>query len=109
MEIISKLSNLRVLYLNYTQITDSGLSHLSALSELRLLNLVGIRVTDSSIPTFLKFEKLTNLFLYQTLLTKEGILKFTDQRQEVEVDTGNYILKNLPTDTIVYKKISKNN
>ena len=108
MELISKLSNLRVLYLNYTQITDSGLSHLSPLSELRLLNLVGTRVTDSSIPAFLKFEKLTNLFLYQTLLTKEGINKFTDQRQEVEVDTGNYILKKLPTDTIVYKKISKN-
>lgn len=105
LEGISKLSNLRVLYLNYTRVSDSGLSHLSTLSELRLLNLAGTRVTDLAIPVFLKLEKLTNLFLYQTPLTKEGIEKFTAQRGEVELDTGNYILEKLPTDTIVYKKV----
>lgn len=106
LEGISKLSNLRVLYLNYTRVSDSGLSHLSALSELRLLNLAGTRATDLAIPVFLKLEKLTNLFLYQTQLSKEGIEKFTGQRGEVELDTGNYILEKLPTDTIVYKKVN---
>jgi uncharacterized membrane protein len=109
MERVAKLNNLRVLYLNYTKITDSGLSQLSALSELRMLNLVATQVTDSSVPAFLKFEKLSNLFLYQTSITQEGIEQFTGQRKEVEVDTGNYILKKLPGDTVVYKKVSKNN
>lgn len=104
MEAISKLTNLRVLYLNYTKVTDAGLSLLSSLTELRLLNLVGTTATDKSIPAFLKLEKLTNLFVYQSQLTSKGIGKFSGQRREVAVDTGNYILQELATDTIVYKK-----
>ena len=106
MEGISKLGNLRVLYLNNTHVTDAGISRLSALKELRWLSLVGTRVTDQSIPTFLKFQHLTNLFLYQTAVTQSGIRHVIEAHEDIKVDTGNYMLKKLPTDTIVYKKIS---
>lgn len=108
LHILSKLDNLRVLYLNYTGITDAGLSRLGSLKELRLLNLVGTRITDESIPTMLKFEKLTRLFLYQTQITKNGLDNILTERQGLQLDTGNYNLEKLPTDTIVYKKISQN-
>ncbi len=104
MDALSKLSNLRVLYLNNTKITDSGLAKLSNLSELRMLSLVGTKITDTSAPVFPNFKKLTNLFLYQTEITKEGIGKISTEMEEVKVDTGNYILEPLPTDTVVYKK-----
>jgi len=106
-EAISKLVNLRVLYLNNTAITDAGISQLLPLSELRWLSLVGTRVTDKSIPTFVGLKNLTNLFLYQTGLTEAGIQKLVAESAEVKIDTGNYTLKKLPTDTIVYKKISQ--
>jgi len=106
MEALANLSNLRVLYLNNTEITDAGISRLSALSTLRWLSLVGTRVSDQSIPTFLKLENLTNLFLYQTAVTQSGLLQLANEHAEVKIDTGNYRLKQLPTDTIVYKKVS---
>jgi uncharacterized membrane protein len=106
MDALSKLANLRVLYLNNTAITDSGLSQVIRLPELRLLSLVGTRITDASIPTFLQLKNLTSLFLFESSLTQEGIGRILEGLPEIKVDTGNYRLKELPTDTIVYKKIS---
>ncbi|MGC1243806.1 MAG: c-type cytochrome domain-containing protein [Chryseosolibacter sp.] len=108
MEGVSKLGNLRVLYLNNTPVTDAGVSRLSVLPELRWLSLVGTRVTDQSIPVFQKFRHLANLFLYQTGVTQGGIRQVIESHEDLKVDTGNYMLKKLPTDTIVYKKISLN-
>jgi uncharacterized membrane protein len=105
---LSGLDNLRVLYLNNTSVTDAGVLSISNLSELRLLNLVGTRITDNSIPALLKLKKLTNLFLYQTLVSKEGIQTVMDHSEEIRVDTGNYKLEKLPSDTIVFKKVAKN-
>jgi uncharacterized membrane protein len=109
MEELSKLTNLRVLYLNNTSVTDSGLSQLSPLSELRWLSLVGTQVTDKSVPAFLKLPKLTNLFLYETQVSKAGIRDLVSVNGQVVVDTGNYMLKQLPTDTVVHKRTYSTN
>lgn len=101
---LSRLPNLRVLYLNYTQTTDAGLASLSAIPELRILSVVGTKVSDQSVPVFLGFRKLTDLFVYQSQLTPEGIQKISSGNEGVKVDTGNYVLEPLPTDTVVYKR-----
>lgn len=102
MDAVSKLRNLRVLYLNNTQITDAGVAKLSALSGLRILSLVGTTVTDQSLPVLAGFKELTNVFLYQTGVSQEGIEKLTGGNEDLQVDTGNYVLQALPTDTIVF-------
>ncbi|MEX1239398.1 MAG: c-type cytochrome domain-containing protein, partial [Cyclobacteriaceae bacterium] len=107
MEAVAKLASLRVLYLNNTGITDNGVAMLPSLSNLRWLNLVGTHVTDQSIPSFLKMKDLTDLFLYQTALTETGIGQLVDGLEHVKIDTGNYMLEQLPTDTIVFKKTSE--
>jgi uncharacterized membrane protein len=106
MEGLAELQNLRVLYLNNTKVSDAGLKRLSRLSRLRVLSLVGTGVTDASIPVLTAFKKLTNLFLFQTGITKEGIGKLTGANGELKIDTGNYVLEPLATDTIVYKQTS---
>lgn len=106
LEGISRLNNLRVLYLNNTNVSDAGVAKLAPLEELRWLSLVGTSITDASIPTFEKFKNLTDLFLFQTKLTEKGIADYSAAHEEVNIDTGNYRLKELPTDTIVYKKIA---
>lgn len=106
MEAVSKLEKLRVLYLNNTGITDKGMARLSSLSELQRLSLAGTRVTDQSVSSFLKMKNLTSLFLYRTAFTETGILQLADGLEDVKVDTGNYTLQQLPTDTIVYKQTS---
>lgn len=109
MEELSKLTNLRVLYLNNTSVTDAGLSQLSPLLELRWLSLVGTQVTDESIPAFLKLPNLTNLFLYQTKVSKAGVKELFLNNKQMVLDTGNYMLKQLPTDTVVHKKTYSTN
>lgn len=106
METLSGLRNLRVLYLNGTEVSDEGIAKLSSLTSLRSLSLVGTSVTDASVETFKKLENLTNLFLYQTSVSRVGIDKLLETRGSVRVDTGNYMLRQLPTDTIVYEQVS---
>lgn len=107
LEAISRLHNLRVLYLNNTKVSDVGLAKLSALKELRLLSLVGTAATDESIATFLNLKNLRNLYVYQTQISPEGIQKLVASQKDIQIDTGNYMLENLPTDTIVFKQTAK--
>lgn len=106
LESLASLRSLRVLYLNNTGITDAGLSKLSPLAELRSLSLVGTAITDASVETFAKLANLSNLFVYRTSLTTAGIDKLLQAHDEIKIDTGNYMLKQLPTDTIVYERVS---
>ena len=105
-EALAGLRNLRVLYLNGTAITDAGLSKLSSLAELRSLSLVGTAITDASVETFAKLAKLTDLYVYRTSLSPAGIEKLLREHDEIKIDTGNYMLKKLPTDTMVYEQVS---
>lgn len=107
MELISQLRNLRVLYLNKTQITDAGLSKLSTLSELRWLSLVGTRATDRSVETFAQLKNLSTIFLFESDVSSEGVRKLVDAHKELKIDTGNYKLEKLPTDTVVYKRVAQ--
>jgi len=104
MEGIARLRNLRVLYLNNTAVSDAGLAKLSALTELRLLSLVGTAATGESIGTLQSFKNLRNLYVYKTQIGAEGIQKLIASQKDINVDTGNYALEKLPTDTIVFKK-----
>lgn len=106
MDAIARLKNLRVLYLNNTQITDAGIEKLSPLSELRWLSLVGTKASDKSIDTFIRMKNLSTLFLYQSEFSQSGIRKLVETQKELKIDTGNYRLEKLPSDTIVYKKVS---
>jgi uncharacterized membrane protein len=107
MKALSKLRNLRVLNLNNTAISDAGLSQISTLDELRSLSVVGTRVTDASIETLTKIKNLTHLFLYQTAISDAGLQKLMKEHEKMKIDTGNYTLEKLPTDTIVYKQTSR--
>ena len=106
MKALSELRNLRVLNLNNTTISDAGLSHISTLGELRSLSVVGTKLTDASIETLTNLKKLTNLFLYQTGISDAGLHKLMQEHEQMKIDTGNYMLEKLPTDTIVYKQTS---
>lgn len=107
MEAVGKLRNLRLLYLNNTGITDTGLAHLASVTELRTLNLVGTRISDASEATLTQLKNLTNLYLYGTDVTGEVLAKLAEANKTLKIDTGNYMLEKLPTDTIVFRRVSK--
>ncbi len=47
--LLSRLTNLRSLYLDHTAVTDAGLVHLSELKQLEVLSLESTRVTDDGL------------------------------------------------------------
>jgi len=101
---IGKLTDLRLLFLNNTEISDEGTVHLHNLKELRYLNLVGTAVTDKTLTILKALDNLKTVYLYQTQVTSQGVGAFLDPSKKVMIDTGSYSLETLPTDTLIYKR-----
>ncbi|MDQ2658086.1 MAG: hypothetical protein M3Y60_11760 [Bacteroidota bacterium] len=107
LEEVSRLGNLRALYLNNTAITDNGLEKLSPLGKLRLLSIVATSATDRSVETFARWKNLNSLFVYQTGVTGEGMGRLLEENKDIRIDSGNYNLEKIPADTIVYRKVAQ--
>jgi mono/diheme cytochrome c family protein len=103
METISKLSNLRILYLNNTAITDEGIQKLESLQDLAYLNLVGTGFSDRSLNTLRKLRKLESLYVFDTKVSKDSVRNFIHARGNLRTDTGRYSIPFLITDTLVFK------
>jgi len=101
---ISKFDKLLWLHLDHTMITDSLGLQLAKLESLLYLNLVGTRFTDEGLSSLTPLKNLKQIYLFQTNTTSEGIKNFSSKLPSVKVDTGNYILPDLATDTIIYKR-----
>lgn len=95
------LPNLTVLKLNSTSITGISLEKLAQLPNLKLLYLNDTGVNLSQIQGLASSKSLEKVFVYETPAAEEipnaGKLSFP-----FLVESGNYTLPKLPTDTIVY-------
>jgi uncharacterized membrane protein len=98
---IGLLPNLTVLKLSNTTISGKSLENLSLLPNLKLLYLNQTSVNIEQIQALSSSKSLEKVFAYQTPASSEfpdsGKLSFT-----FVLETGNYSLPKLPTDTIVY-------
>lgn len=98
---IGLLPNLTVLKLSSTSISGESLEKLSQLSNLKLLYLNQTKVNLEQIQALTASKSLEKVFAYETPASSEfsdsGKLSFPFQ-----LETGNYTLPKLPTDTIVY-------
>ncbi len=70
---ISKMSNLRELYLQKTNIDGSGLIYLINLPNLEKLNLSFTKIDDRAAIDLLKAPKLQEVYLYRTNTTKQVV------------------------------------
>lgn len=101
-EIVTQLKNLRWLYLNNTKISDKAISLLPKLQELIYLNLVNTAVTDKSIEDLSKMKTLRQLFIYKTQVTPEAAAKLQSLLPKCKINTGNFMLPRLNSDTLIY-------
>jgi len=102
LEHLEQLTGLRQLNLENTAITDKGIAHLKGCDKLWYLNLVNTQVTDEGIKALSDLPELRRVYLYQTKVTTEGIASLVQAAEELKIDTGNYRLPALPSDTVVY-------
>lgn len=101
--VFSKMANLRVLNLADSKVTDEALAALKGHYQLMELNLSRNPLTRSSIPVIKSFVALKKVFLFGTAVITEGG-DSTSFPHEVLVDTGNYVLPVLASDTMVFRK-----
>ena len=99
--LISELKELRRLHLEYSHVTDFGISHLKACENLLYLNLIETKVGDEGLKSLTEIKSLKELYLFNTNITKEGLSNLNPQ---IKVDTGKYQLPFLASDTIVFRK-----
>lgn len=70
---LNKLENLENLNLNGTDITDAGLAHLKKLTNLKSLALSGTKVTSVGLANLEDLNNLTELYLFDTDVTDDGL------------------------------------
>jgi uncharacterized membrane protein len=107
MQHIVKLHLLTHLNLQYTLIADAGLKGIASLNHLQTINLVGTNITDAGLDELSQIKSLQRVYCYGTGVTKEGVVKLMQQRKNMAIDTGHYVLEARITDTLEFKAPKK--
>jgi hypothetical protein len=74
---IGKLSDTKLLSLNWTPIGDSGMSHLRSLQQLEYLGLAETRITDEGLRYIERADRMESLILDCTSVSDEGLNSIT--------------------------------
>src|SRR6187401_1076364 len=99
--LIAQLTNLTRLQLDNTPITDKGLVSLQSLVNLQYLNLVGTNVTPQGLIQLKNLPKLQAVYLYKTFISSSDWPMLKNSFPKVTLDTGNYYVPILETDTTI--------
>lgn len=102
---VSSLTNLRKLTVKNSNMDDEKLSHLKTLNSLVSLNLVGTNVSSSGLENILSLPNLESVYLYQTRINRDGFISLKNKFPMVDIDSGNYFVPILESDTTVFKLI----
>jgi uncharacterized membrane protein len=100
----NRLSNLRYLYLNRATIDDGAITVLKETKSLVYLSLVGTSVTDAAVAQLKELPDLRKVFLFDTKVTSHGYRALLESKPELLIDSGNYKLEKLATDTLIFKR-----
>lgn len=90
---ISRMVNLRTLYLQKTRLDGSGLIHLQKLPRLEVLNLSFTKVDDKAALDLLNFPALKTVYLYGTATSPEVVeaLRKYRPRLDIRMEEGPYL------------------
>lgn len=99
---LSFLVNLRKLSVRGSNLNDSNIIVLSNLQHLKTLNLVRTDVSAAGIRQLRELDKLEQLYLYQTRVRSDDFNDIKNQFPRTSIDTGNYIVPILESDTTVF-------
>lgn len=102
-KLIGQCTNLTRLQVDHTNLTDASVRYLSSLSKLQYLNLVGTKVTAAGVQQLKGLTKLESIYLGQTLVKGNDVTVLQKAFPKVQIDSGNYRVENLATDTQLVK------
>ena len=96
-------SNLTRLSIDHTNLTDAQIEELKGLKNLQYLNLVGTKITAQGVQKLKTITTLENIYLGQTTIKGNDFINLQKQFRKTILDSGNYHLENLVTDTQLLK------
>ena len=102
-KIIGACSNLTRLSIDHTNLTDAQIEELKGLKNLQYLNLVGTKITAQGVQKLKTITTLENIYLGQTTIKGNDFINLQKQFRKTILDSGNYHLENLVTDTQLLK------
>jgi len=88
LKIISQMSNLQKLNINYTDITDEGIVYLHALKELQEITLSGTAVTAKGMEQLVKLASVKEIFVWNTTIDSNKINDLQKKFKKVKIETG---------------------
>lgn len=96
-------THLTRLNIAHSNISDTSIENLLSLQQLQYLNLVGTKVTAAGVASLRKLGKLESLYLGETAIQPADRMALQKQFPRVMIDSGNYRLEKLATDTQLLK------
>ncbi len=104
LEVIGGMKELRKLFLERSSITDSGIDKITSLKNLSVINLSTTVISDPGTLSLARLIALKKVYLFQSEITRNGFKALQRLLPMVKIDSGNYRLPVLATDTVVYRK-----
>lgn len=101
---ISLLTNLRKLSAKNSNLDDDKIIYLQTLNSLVSLNLVGTNVSFSGLEKIKNLQDMESIYLYQTNIKEAGFKQISQLFPNTTLDSGNYIVPVLESDTTVFKR-----
>jgi len=105
---ISQLNKLRRLKLNDSRVTNAGIKQLSSLNDLRYLNVKGTAVNSDGIKELAALKKLSVIYTFNSAVKPADVAGLKQLFPKTKIDTGNYNLPKLESDTSVITKAKPN-
>ncbi len=99
-EKLGTLSNLTILKLDNTTISGKNIALLASKEYLKSINLTGTDFEETHLQELEGFRSLKKVYLYQTKVNAQGTKTLKDG--QIIVDFGNYELPQIASDAIIY-------
>lgn len=102
-KIIGQCHNLTRLSIEHTNLADVSVQYLSPLTNLQYLNLVGTKVSAQGVQQLKGLTKIENIYLGRTKIKGDDFAQLKKIFPKAQLDSGNYLVEHLATDTQVLK------
>ncbi len=86
--IIEKMTNLRDLNLNYTNVTSKGIGRLISLQKLQEIALSGTAVDKQSLEKIVKLPSIRSVYIWNTQIDSAQVLSVRNKFKNVNIETG---------------------
>lgn len=102
-KIIGECKNLTRLSIEHTNLTDSSIAYLAGLTQLHYLNLAGTKISAKGMGSLKNLAALENVYLGETDVSAKDLAGLQKIFPAALLDSGNYKVEDLPTDTQLLK------